>query len=112
MFNIRKQKLNQITRANLAIHEKINNQPSHYGQKFHTKTENIASLSRDKFKTIEESRKIEKFRSALGPISNFQGLAFPSEQRNSEFLETKHTKLRSLPPKQVFKKSIKKAGCE
>ena len=72
MFRVRKNRLEDITKANRLIHEKINEMESSYAQKRLRagKTTVLGSLNDLQFK----SKEIPCKRDILGPISRFEGL--------------------------------------
>ena len=72
MFRMRKNRLEDITKANKLIHEKINEMGSYYPQKRTRggKTTALGSLNDLQFK----SKEIPCKRDILGPISRFEGL--------------------------------------
>lgn len=56
MFNIRKHKLDEITKANYGIYERINTQSTHYPMKAHDHKDQVYKAPHSRFYTIEESR--------------------------------------------------------
>lgn len=105
LFNIRKQRLNHITKANLVIYEKINTQSSHYGTRFHTRGE---EGSRDRFKTVENSRQDERMRNILGPIGNF--LPLTTSNNCNYDLQVIERRLKAAPALQKPKKKGKNSS--
>lgn len=78
LFNIRKHKLDEITRANYLIYSKINTQESYYNYNGLEQQENLAHSKNSftKFHTMNESG--QQGRRVLGPIGNFRPLELPT----------------------------------